>query len=422
MSPRWLQLPFRRQLPPPDKRLSKDAVTSLFIHFFFQFGSSMSGVFMNLYLWRLTESLTINGIYNIINFCCGPFGFAIGGWLAKKRDRMVTYRVGLALVALFYLVVIIVREGLVDYYPLFAIFAGLGGGFYWVGYLTLTYDVSTEKNRIRYMGFNTIFFTTAGLIGPALAGFVIAHSSGLSGYIAIFASSFVMFFIAALGSMRIKAHSSRSKRYYLHLGRLIMDRNQDWVRGLFGFLVLGLMQGIMLFLPNILLYRALPREDTIGYLGVVFSGVTICMGFYLSKYAREERRTIYFLLAAVGYIIASGFLLFDINLYTVICYLIVYNLFAPMQGNALSTYYYGIMARLPLKNQFRIEAMVIREYFLNAGRVISIAVLIFVAGDLANLPLALILLAAGTVQLLIVLLTRKKPQLLQNFHDTQYNK
>jgi YQGE family putative transporter len=176
---------------PEDKKLSRDAKISLLIHSFFQFGASMSGVFLNLYLWRLTHSLLINGIYSILTWLIAPLALIIGGWLAKKKDRMYTYRIGLLLFVLFYLAVILAQEKIVDYYMLFALFNGIAGCFYWTGYLTLMYDVSTSINRIRFLAINMIMFTGAGLVGPALAGFIISRSAGLQGYIIIFTLCFL---------------------------------------------------------------------------------------------------------------------------------------------------------------------------------------------------------------------------------------
>ena len=122
---------FRLRWPSPNRskvtaelQLSKEARIALFIHGCFQFGASMSGLFLNLYLWRLTEDLVINGVFNIIVYGMTPFAFAIGGWIAKKKDRMVTYRLGIALITVFFLVVIFAQEKVVTYYPLFAAFNG----------------------------------------------------------------------------------------------------------------------------------------------------------------------------------------------------------------------------------------------------------------------------------------------------------
>ena len=76
----------------------------------------MSGVFLNIYLWRLTESLWVNGMYNIIVFTVTPIAFAAAGKLAKKKDRLAAFRLGLLLIAAFYLSVIIAQENVADWY------------------------------------------------------------------------------------------------------------------------------------------------------------------------------------------------------------------------------------------------------------------------------------------------------------------
>lgn len=386
---------------PPEKRLKGEAKLSLLIHFFFQFGASMSGVFLNLYLWRLTGDLWLNGMYNIINFVVSACGFMLGGFIAKRTDRMYTYRMGLLLIAVFYICVVIAQERVVDFYPLFAVFNGISGAFYWVGYLVLMYDVSDDRNRIHYMAMNSIFFTLAGLIGPALAGRVIAANDGLHGYIIVFGIAFCMFLLAALGSLKIKPKPSRHKAYYLRHGLQVMRREPAWLRGLLGFLLLGLMQGIMLFLPNILLFQVMPHEDRIGYMTVLFSLITIAMGMLLSKFAKEGMTRLYLWISGSGLIVAASLLLLGLTVWSVVGFMVVYSFFAPLQGNTISTYYYRLIGKLPLKGNFRVESLVIREAFLNTGRVISITSLIFLLKEVEGKQLAFILLAGAAFQLLL---------------------
>src|SRR5690606_15595077 len=240
---------------PRELRLNGEAKLSLIIHAFFQLGASMAGMFLNIYLWRLTEDLTINAMFNVINFAIGPFVFALGGYIAKRFDRMLVYRLGIVLNAIFYLLVIIVGERVPDYYVLFAILTGIAGGFYWVGYLILQYDVSNDHNRVRYLVINMITFNSAGLLGPFLAGTIIQRMDVLQGYITIFIIAFIMFVLASVVSTRIKATVGEKKAYYLKYMGLVMKKNRTFVKGLVAFTFLGLFQGIMLFLPNILLFQ-----------------------------------------------------------------------------------------------------------------------------------------------------------------------
>ncbi|GFZ81751.1 MFS transporter [Paenibacillus marchantiophytorum] len=396
----WLQS--RGNALPPEKQLSPEAVISLIIHSTFQFGASMSGVFLNLYLWRLTHSVVVNGTYSMIVYILTPIGFALGGWMIKKKDRMVSYRLGIMLVGLFYLSVIIAQERLVEYYVLFAIFNGLAAAFYWVGYLTLMYDVSTEQNRIRYLAFNMIFFTVATLAGPALAGFIIRLKDGLSGYTIVFGIAFVMFLLAALISLKIKASSGHHRVYYLKLTGLIMKKERAWLKALLGFFGIGLLQGTMLFLPNILLFKVMPREDIVGYLGVLYSSLSIVTGIFISKYANASKARFYLIISTAGYLVGVSLLLGSINVWSVVGFMILYSIFSPLQGNTMTGYYYGLIAKLPLKGELKVESVVVREFFLNVGRVISIICLITFGSDLDGGLIPWILMLASLTQIALV--------------------
>ncbi len=395
---------------PPERRLGKDAVTALLIHSCFQFGASMSGLFLNLYLWRLTQDLKVNALYNLIVFAITPIAFAAGGLIAKKRDRMVTYRVGIVMIALFYLMVILAQEQVPQYYVWFALFNGIASGFYWTGYLVLQYDVSTEANRIRFLAMNMVMFNGAGLLGPALAGFVIQRNDGLQGYITIFTIAFVMFVIAAVVSFRIPMVETHHKVYYLKLMGLVMHRNRRWLKALYSFFILGLFQGLMLFLPNIMLFQAVGREDWVGYLGVFFSSLTVATGYVISRKAQKENVRQYVFLSTTGVVAGSGLLLFGVELWSVVLFMILFSICNPLAINTLTSYYYRLIGTLPLKGQLRIESVVMRELFLNVGRVLSIALLVLWATDLESAIMPVILFIMAVLQYILVFLIREKGQ------------
>lgn len=398
----------RKTAVPEEKRLSAEAVASLFIHFCFQFGASMSGVFLTLYLWRLTHSLEINGAYYAINYAAAPLAFALGGWMIKRKDRMVTYRMGIAMIALFYLSVVFSGELVAQYYVLFAVLNGIASSFYWVGYLTLMYDVTTDRNRIRFLAINMITFTLGGLIGPALAGFLIRQFEGLQGYTIVFGISFLMFLLAALGSFKIPMKASHHKAYYLKYVGLLMRKNRDWTYSLIAFLVMGLFQGLMLFLPNILLFQIVGREDLVGYLGVLYASLGIGTGMFISRYGTESKARAFMFISTIGFVIGTAFILWKLTLGTVIAFMIIYSICAPLQGNTITSYYYRLIGVLPLKGQLRVESVVMRETFLNGGRVVSIGLLIWLTSAAGSEVLPWVLAATAAVQIgLVWLLSRR---------------
>jgi len=384
---------------PIEKRLSREAVTTIAIHSFFQLGASMSGVFLNLYLWRLTENLTINGMYSLLSYAIGPIVFSIAGKYAKTRDRLFTYRLGIALTASFYLLVIVAGTRVVDYFYLFAMMAGTSGAFYWLGYLTLMYDVSTDSNRIRYLGLNSICFNLAGLIGPAAAGLIIGLGDGLEGYMLVFTIAFVMFVGATIGSFRLKAQGSHHKSYYLNLLPLLVRKNAPFRHGLYGWLFLGSYQGLLLFLPNILLFDALGREDWVGYAGVALLGLTILTSYLLSRHGRPALAKRYTLAAAAAFTAGAALLtLFGARVWTVAAFAVSYYACIPLLVNSFSAYHYRMVGRLPLKGNLRVETIVARETFINLGRVAALFLLIALSSDLHSRWLGIVALAAALMQ------------------------
>jgi YQGE family putative transporter len=377
---------------PEERRLGGQAKLSLFIHWSFQLGSTMSAVFLNLYLWRLTESLTVNALYNLILYGLTSFVFVAAGRFVKRKGSMAVIRLGVIVSALFYLLVVLARENVVQYYAGFAVINAVANSLYWTGYLVVMYDVSTPQNRLRYTSLNTIYFTLAGLIGPALAGFIISSFDALTGYVINFSFAFFMFAFTAVVSFRLKpAASGRSRvgrsRFYLrHMG-LVIRKNRLYRGMLIGFALYGTFQGLLFFLPNILLYQVLSREDMVGYLNILFSVTGIIAGLYISRYGKDENLRKFLLVSAGGFVLSASMLCFGVHLWTVLAFMVLQSFFTPVQTNPVSSSYYALVGKLPLKGDLLVESVIMREFALNAGRVMSIAALLFFVADDAQSPL-----------------------------------
>ncbi|HZG57540.1 MFS transporter [Paenibacillus sp.] len=406
----WTRLRAMRLAVPPEKRLSREAATTIALHSFFQLGASMSGVFLTLYLWRLTESLAVNALYSLLSFAVGPLAFAVAGKFAKTRDRLFTYRLGIGLTALFYLLVIVAGARVADYYYAFALLGGTAGALYWLGYLTLMNDVSTDANRIRYLGFNSIMFNLAGLAGPAAAGFLIGLADGLQGYMLVFTTAFVMFVAAAIGSFRLKEAASHHRAYYLRMLPLLFRKDRPFRHSLYGWFFMGTYQGLLLFLPNLLLFSVLGREDWVGYAGVGLLGLTIGTSYALTRRGVPELARRYAVFGAAAFVAGAGtMLLFGIRLWTVGVFAISYYAFIPLLVNSFSAYSYRLVGRLPLRGHLRVESIVARETFLNAGRVAALGMILAFASDLRSPWIAVVLLGAALLQFNFAWIIKRDP-------------
>jgi len=383
------------------RRLSREAGVTLFNHGIYQFGNALAAILVNLYLWRLTNDLWVNGMFNLITLAAAPAASVYIGKLAKLKDLLLAYRLGIGLTALFYLGILIAGERMADYYVGFALLKGISTAFYWLGHFTLINDVTDHDNRHRYLGVNLTITNLSMLAGPAAAGALVEWSGGMQGYAFVYLLAFAMFVYASVNSFRMKKRATHHKTYYLKYAFRIMRKYPAFGRSLAGWFLFGLPQGILGYIPAILLFQAVPKESFVNYMNVAFLGVTMLSGLVLARWGRAEWNDFYLAAAAIGFIAGVIPLFMGVQLWTVILFMAVFSLVKPLQNNAYTSHYYKLSGELPLKEHFKVESVVLREIFTNAGRGTGVAIYMLIPGSLTDSPIAWMLMAIALLQLLI---------------------
>ncbi|WP_054860732.1 MFS transporter [Gracilibacillus sp. JCM 18860] len=391
-----------------EKHLSKHAINILINHAIFQFGGSLSIIFVNLYLWRLTNSLWVNGIYNLVAILSQAGTTFFIGKMSKRKGRTTIYRYGIVMTALFYLFIVIVQEQIVTYYYWFALLRGIAQGLYWVAYFTIVHEVSSDHNRHRYLGWNQMVMGTTNLIAPALAGFVIELFTGLTGYVIIFSIAFLMFFIVTLRSFQMVRESIRHRNYYMKYLGLIVKRERRFISALAGWLVIGFPQGILMYMTPILIYSIFEDEAVVGYLNAGFLAVSILVSFIFSRFANIQDTKRYLWIAAIGFLLAGSFLTWEIAMWSVIFFMITQNMVKPIQANAYAAYYFQWINRIPLKTEFRVESIVLRETIINLGRGLGIILFMIFSSGIDTKTVAYVIVGSMAIQLFLPMLITDK--------------
>jgi YQGE family putative transporter len=393
---------------PKEKRLSEQAVITLVNHTIFQFGNSLSLIFINLYLWRLTESLLINGLFNLIAILTQAIATILIGRMAKQKGHLAIYRYGIFLTAFFYLCIIVTQENMVDSFYLFALIKGISQAAYWVSYFTLAHEVSTNHNRHRYLGWNQVSMGMANLIGPAAAGVLISMSTELTGYTIVFSAAFLMFLVATIGSFRIKKEESHHKEYYMKYLKLIVKKKPNFGKVLLGWFIIGFPQGILMYIPPILLFTIFPDESFVGYMNVVFLSLSIFASYVISRVANLESTKLYLFIAAIGMVLSAIFLLSEIAIWTVVLFMSISSLFKPLQANTYAVYYFTWLDKIPLKENFRVESVVLRETIINFGRGIGIVIFMIFSQDINPDTIPWIIVFVMAIQFIMPLLIKER--------------
>jgi MFS transporter, YQGE family, putative transporter len=350
--------------------LSRSQKLLLGIHACFGLATTMSGLFLNLYLWRLSNDLTVNASFILVTFFFGTVSFTVGALLSKKTDRIFSFQIGIGLTSLFYLLVILLQEKTAAYPMLIGILNGTATGFYWLGYLVLIYDLVDNQSRSQFMGKQMAVFGVVNTFGPAFAGLIISKFD-FTGYNVVFTLSLLLFFTGLILSFWLPKDSSPKKPLYLRLLWRFNRRQPSLKQMWFGWLIWGICEGILAFFPTVILFMSVKNEFLVGISSILFGTVAVLSSLWHSKYNHKEKEPYTLLVVWLMYFFACVPMILNMNIWTVFIFLIVNEISKALLGVTYFSFMFRSIKDLP-KQGLRTESMVMREIMLNIGRLLSI--------------------------------------------------
>lgn len=399
-----------------NSRLSRESKLLLWLDFGFGLSTSLSGLFLSIYLWRLTESWVVNGIYNISLFVFVVVGFIAGGWMSKRKDRLITFRLGISMMAFFFLAVIVFQEKVALFPSLFGMLNGLAQGFYWIAMLVIVYDVTNNDNRLRYFGWESGVMAFAGILGPLVSGYVIEWFPNLTGYIVVFAISLGIFILIIGGSFFLKQETFRSQTFLLPFIFKRSIKKSVWKKHFFGWFTMGLREGVILVLPPILLYDIVQKESLVGLLTVFFGIVTILSSQLLGRFGKKEYYHAYTLISAIGLILTTLVLIYEVNFTTVFIFMAGNAFFSSAIRICYTSYMYHLMSELPSSGKrLKTEVIASRQIFLTIGRILPIIFFMMFAVGVDYKLMTWILVMTSLTQCILYFL------MIENHNVHEYN-
>lgn len=356
------------ELPPSGKRL-------LVINTLFAAASGLSSTFLNIYLWKLLRNLDQIAIYNFFIFFFTAAGYACAGWIAKRTDRVYTLRIGIGILALFYVTILLLGPKVGVWSAGVGCLNGLGTGFYWLSLNILVFEVTEPETRDRFNGANGFLFAVASGIAPMAAAQILARLPW-GGYQLLFLLSFGFFLTAVLFTRRLELGNCPPS-YDLYVGFRPEEHRILWWRVLTGSLCLGLREGTVLFLPFLLVFLVTRSEILAGRYLLMTSACSLAAFYFVKRFLTAERRIFFARIAGLAMGASVLFLLLHLNSVSLFVFGILNSLFAPLLLIPYASLALDVMGRLPEAVHRKVEYLVIREVALNLGRCLSLLLLIF---------------------------------------------
>ncbi|MGX6442761.1 MFS transporter [Neobacillus sp. K501] len=376
---------------------TKDLSLLLIIGGLYSLSVALSNTFVNIYLWKQTGEYTDLALYNLSIVILQPLTFILAGRWAKKIDRVIVLRIGVTVLSLFYIMVLITGKNASTFLLLLGSLLGVGYGFYWLAYNVLTFEITEPESRDFFNGFLGILSSTGGMIGPLAAGFIITRFEKFTGYTIVFGLSLALFALAVFLSFSIKPRPAKGKYCFK---RIWAERkhNENWKLITNAHFFQGLREGTFLFVVSVLVFISTGSEMALGTFGLINSGISFIAYYAASRLIKKKDRKKAILIGGILLYLSVLLLVWDVNYVKLLFYGGIIAVAYPILLVPYSSTTYDVIGTGWKAAEMRIEYIVVREIFINLGRVISIlaflaAVTLF--NEKQSIPILLLFLGAG---------------------------
>lgn len=378
---------------------SKEAIKLTLINGLFLFANGLSSVFVYVYFWKLTRSYLIISVYTIFIYALMPVGFILSGYFSRVKNILFCLRLGMVAFITFFGLVFYLNYDSIKYLYVLGVLFGLGNGYFYFTYNTLTYHFTNESNRALYLGINSAIANFANIIAPIIAGVIIISRATSIGYGYVFLTSCLIYVLILLISYDVKKIVIKNPFSINRYISLLKDK--DWRFMVIATMVLGLREGCIYFLIDILYLNAFRNELFIGSFVSVNALLGICGSLIVGKFIRECNYSKFIILGGILNLFATIILVSWTSHFSVIFYGIITSIFDCFWLIPTYLIYYKVVHGIIVHNGDEFgNYMIFKEIPIALSRVVGI--LIFIAIELSPFHLLSVKFILPIISLMIL--------------------
>jgi MFS transporter, YQGE family, putative transporter len=342
----------------------------LLMNALFAFGTSLSGVFQSVFLWKLDKTYSLLAYYSMYWSVAIIISFGLCAWLARKTSPMITMRLGFVFYLITYLIMLFFHDTLDEHIMLLGISNGLAMSLYYVGMHMAVLDLTTNDKRDQFLYIQGILFTIGGVIAPLLSGLLISSFAGMIGYYVVFMATCVFLFIAFIVSLRVKGNPVTTKS---HFWEVIKNPSPEWKKMYSIMFADGIVSGAFTtFLITMMTYKVAGGELNLGLYNTGAQIMSIVAFYMLAKFSKAKDRITVFAIGSVTILLSSVL----ISAYPFFISLVIFGILSPiamnMIGTSMNAMIYESIERDPDYKEKRLDYIIIREIPLGVGRIIGV--------------------------------------------------
>ncbi|MCR8636542.1 MFS transporter [Paenibacillus radicis (ex Xue et al. 2023)] len=366
----------------------------LTVHGLCAVANALSGTFVNVFLWKARQDFLVLGWFTLVNHVAMALTFWLAGKWVKEHNKMNCLRAGVAVSAIFYMLVLWFGGRAVDYYLLLGVIQGMSAGFFWLAFNVVYFEVTDPGNRDRFNGWAGLLGSGAGMVAPWISGYLIVHMKQTSGYRLIFTISLIVFVLGVIVSFFLKKRKAEGNYEWLLAARCLREKGTAWRTVTAALIAQGVREGVFGFMIALLVYVHTGNEMKLGNFSLVTSTVALFSFMFVGRLIKRKQRKGAMLIGAIMIVLVVVPFFWKVNFTTLLIFGVGVGLFFPLYSIPITSSVFDLIGGNSDSVKRREEFIVLRELALNVGRILGSAVFIIVV-SMTKEPLALNLLLLG---------------------------
>lgn len=357
------------------------------------------GPFLTAYFISTSTNSILNiAIYYIFTYATMALSTLVVAALAEKRNRIKIFRIGIILNFIYILIIILLKEKIINYLPIISILYGISASCYYFPYNLFIINKVKNTERTNYMVKLFITISVVGILFPIIFGSIITITNYiLTAVIVLFISLIqiiLSFFIT-------DNHNGDLEEYNLKKAWLELKKNKQVINCLAGefFIGMNICNGALETVMVILILNSFKTNINLGIITSIATLLSILVvKIYGLIYNKRDDKKVIIISSIIPVISLIIFLILKTNT-TVIIYKFSYVIFAEILSLVRKIKIFNLSNSKIVNKSNQCEFNAIREVTLNVGRVTGYTILL-----LAGLTQSAVVLNIVTIILTLSLL------------------
>lgn len=361
-------------------------------------------IFLSAYFYKLTQDNMIYiSIYHIITYIVATAGaFFVSNYI-KRKNKMKMYLLGNLLKALYVLLIIVLKEKILNYIWIIGACYGVIIATTGFTFNMIESEQVEERERPKYMGYRSAIEEIIGVVVPFVLGIYITLTSyQIAGISILLFTLLKVIIISLIKNKSIENRKTNFKKFWLEVNKhkeypILKIYIIEFLKGITRY-------GVLSSVITLLIIYEVKTDLNLGIWSSIFSACAVITMMIFGKYYTKQRKNQALIICSINIIMGFILIFISINKMTIIIYNLIYYIFINILLAITEVTLFDYSNKEPFDKELNTEYFIFREVFLNTGRILgySLLLLVGISHDMEYLKLLFLIITIALFAIIIM--------------------